>query len=365
MSAALRFLGVAALVVGCSSEPSSVHAATDASLDVADAASDVASSDVASNDVALDAKRPPCADGVAPGFEAGAVPKLLSQTGWGDTSTKTVGPRLVEFTPQYALWSDGAEKRRWVELPEGCAIDSSDMDHWVLPVGTKLWKEFVVDGKRIETRIVVRFGPGPDDFTFAAYAWRDDESDAEHVPNGVLGARGTKHDVPATSFCKSCHGYLPERALGFSALQLSHVGDGVTLAKLGATLTDPAPTGTMRAFAAPGDATASAALGHLHANCGNCHNESGIAFLTPFSLRLSVWNEAVEATPTWKTAVGVPVEKAVVAGVTHRIARGNAAASCITARMSIRGSTQQMPPIASKVVDAAGLAKVQAWIDSL
>ena len=73
------------------------------------------------------------------------------------------------FTPQFELWSDQADKSRWVYVPECDAIDTSDMDDWSLPVGTRLWKEFVVDGKRVETRLLERIGAGPHDFVFAAY----------------------------------------------------------------------------------------------------------------------------------------------------------------------------------------------------
>ena len=53
-------------------------------------------------------------------------------------------------------------------------IDNSDPDAWEFPVGTRMWKEFVVDGRPVETRMIHRFGPGPDDFVFAAYVWDDD-----------------------------------------------------------------------------------------------------------------------------------------------------------------------------------------------
>src|SRR5690349_1711795 len=75
----------------------------------------------------------------------------LSQTGlYADIATKTIAADVLAFEPSYVLWSDGATKTRWVRLPPGTSIDTTDPDHWVLPVGTQLWKEFVRDGKRIE-----------------------------------------------------------------------------------------------------------------------------------------------------------------------------------------------------------------------
>ncbi|WP_224366341.1 hypothetical protein [Hyalangium versicolor] len=298
------------------------------------------------------------------GMEGGAVPATLSGTGlFQDIRTRTLAAGVRQFEPVYPLWSDGAEKTRYVQLPDGCPIETSDMDHWVLPVGAKLWKDFVVDGKLLETRFIARYGAGRDDFILGAYVWREDGSDADYTQYGVNNAQGTAHNIPAAKNCKSCHSYLPERALGFSALQLNHAGPGVTLTTLVAE--GRLSTASVPELKVPGDAVASQALGYLHANCGNCHNPTGIEFKNMFSLRLSVNDKSVEDTATWKTGMGVPVEKFVTPGVEKRIAPGNPEGSCIVHRMTIRGTTEQMPPLASKVTDSSGLAAIREWVGSL
>jgi hypothetical protein len=238
------------------------------------------------------------------------------------------------------------------------------MDHWSVPVGTKLWKEFTVGGVRIETRMIERFGPKAEDFIFAAYQWRADGSDADYVPDGVRNANGTAHDIPALSDCQSCHGYLPEHALGFSAIQLTHNLSGVTLETLadeGRLSVAPQPGG----YRVPGDQGTSSALGYLHANCGHCHNDSGIVFNRPYRLRLLVGQTTPEETDAYTTAVGVPVEKFVHPGITMRIAPGDLSASCVSYRMGTRGTTEQMPPFATELVDDSGKALVDSWIASL
>ncbi|HEX8702252.1 MAG TPA: hypothetical protein VF815_25695, partial [Myxococcaceae bacterium] len=297
-------------------------------------------------------------------LKGGQIPAALSATGlYRDFAARTLSPGVREFTPVYPLWSDSAQKRRFVQLPDGCSIETSDMDHWVLPVGARLWKEFAVNGKLLETRFIARHGPGPKDFILGAYAWRPDGSDADYVPYGTVGAQGTAHDIPAAKSCKTCHDYLPERALGFSALQLDHDGAGVTLSQLAqeGRLTQP-PTQRLKP---PGDTRTAAALGYLHSNCGNCHNSTGIEFNRPFDLRLSVNDADLASTGAWRTGVNVPVEKFVTPGVNLRIAPGNPEGSCVHHRMTIRGTTEQMPPIASRVSDAEGLALIRSWIESL
>jgi hypothetical protein len=303
----------------------------------------------------------------------GSPPLMLSGTGlYQDIGTRTLADGVRTFAPSYELWSDGAQKTRWVKLPPCGAIDTSDMDHWVMPVGTRLWKEFAVGGQVVETRLIARTGTSGagDGWLFAAYQWdaQGSASDAHLVSGGVPNANGTDHDIPSVSQCGLCHGTLPEHVLGFSAIQLTHASAGnaeVTLESLaagGKLSAAPADGG----YPVPGDAVTARALGYLHANCGNCHHPAGIAFdTTPFSLRLEVGQRTPQETSAYLTAVGVPVEKYFRTGITDRIAPGNPDASCVSARISQRGPGEQMPPLATEYVDDAGVAAVNAWIRSL
>ncbi|WP_437581895.1 PQQ-dependent sugar dehydrogenase [Sorangium sp. So ce887] len=244
-------------------------------------------------------------------------------------------------------------------LPRCSTVDTSDMDHWSLPVGARFWKEFRAEGVAVETRLIHRFGPGIDDWLFAAYAWDPSGNDAFLVEDGVEDARGTAHDIPRTADCWECHGKLPERVLGFSALQLSHHGPGETITSLSnaGRLTVPMPGGVRP----PGDATAAAALGYLHVNCGNCHNSAGVATLRT---RLLAANTTVESTDIYTTGVGV-TPSFWEPGVVHRIAAGDPESSAVVRRMAHRGSRAQMPTIGSEAIDTAGLATVRAWIEGL
>lgn len=291
------------------------------------------------------------------------VPQRLSATGlYSDLRAGTLAPGVMPFTPRFRLYSDGAEKSRWILLPPCTPIDTSDMDHWVFPVGTRLWKEFRVGGRRVETRMIERVGPGPDDFRYAAYQWDERGEEAWYVPGGVTDANGSGHDIPAASQCTECHGRTPERVLGFGAIQLSHDGEGATMAWLSANgrLTVPHAEG----YALPGDAVAQAALGELHANCAHCHNPAGVQMPTPFSMRLMVGDARLADTGVYRTAVGVPTDWFHAGGVTRRVAPGDVAASAVAHRMGQRGNAEQMPPLGTHVVDRDGLAAVTAWIAS-
>src|SRR5688572_24491791 len=110
-----------------------------------------------------------CGEAEGPGSSAWAPPPRLAEAGlFSDITNKVVASAAIGFQPAYALWSDGADKQRWVVLPEGGAIDSSDPDHWRFPVGSRFFKEFSQSGRRLETRLIERFGPGDGDYGMVA-----------------------------------------------------------------------------------------------------------------------------------------------------------------------------------------------------
>lgn len=269
------------------------------------------------------------------------------------------------FEPRYPLWSDGATKERFVYLPPGGIIDTSDPDRWVFPVGTTFWKTFIRDGLRIETRIneKVGAGVGPSAWRLRTFAWSADQTSVSEVTEGVPDALGTGHDIPATSLCVRCHaGATADVGLGFSAIQLNHAGSEVSLAGLVAdgVLSSPIPT---TAAVVPGDATTEAALGYLHANCGNCHggpNPEPAA--DPMVLWIDVGARDVSATGPYTTAVG---HRSSWAGASMRVSPGMPDTSAIILRMQTRVATDQMPPIASELPHPEGIGAVRAWIRGL
>lgn len=314
-----------------------------------------------------------CGDNLAPPPAADAAPAepdanlrqpaRLAETGlYEDLASGTLAAGVRAYAPAFPLWSDGAAKRRFVKLPEGATIDSSDMSFWRYPVGTKLWKEFTVGDTRVETRLVWKRDAG--DWLALSYAWDEDGTEAVAVPAGAENVLGTQHDIPDQNDCDKCHIRQPDYVLGFSALQLAHEEAGVGIAELareGALSHEPSGS-----LAVPGDAVERAALGYLHGNCGGCHHpESDTLDTTDVILRLAPDElGSVEETALYTTSVGVP-GRLQLPDVTALIEPGAPEASAIWVRMNTRGSKQEMPPVGSELVDAAGLGAVAAWIEAL
>jgi hypothetical protein len=310
----------------------------------------------------------PCVNTFAP---HAAAPEKISESGlYAEVASGKIHPAVKPFKPRYELWSDAANKQRWIYLPECAIVDTSNMNDWVLPVGTRLFKEFVVNGKRVETRLIERVGSGANDFLMSAYLWNDAQTEAVRVPSGVKDANGTSHDVPSEADCRRCHGAhekgggRPSRALGFSALQLSHDESATTLASLAKEgKLSAQPTG---AYAAPGNDIERLALGILHANCGHCHNATKDRVpQVDLDLWLDVDAKSVTTTSAYLSAVGRPNQIFQDQHVTARIVPGKPDESAVAYRMGQRGNNAQMPPLATEMVNTSGSSAVAAWITSL
>jgi hypothetical protein len=317
--------------------------------------------------------------------DARALPQHLRDTGlYVAGSMSEVRPDVFAFSPQYPLWSDGAAKRRWIWLPPGTSIDGAAADAWDFPRGTKLWKEFS-HGRVIETRYIERGQDGA--WRFGSYVWTPDGTDAQLAPAAGIreisaaGAPSSRYVIPAENDCRACHEGAPVPVLGFSALQLSPDRDPLAphaetpqnaldlevLVSRG--LLSNLPPALLAAPPRISAATPAerAALGYLHGNCGNCHNDEG-----PLAVLEMTLAQRVVAPPAAQDAVkrsivnvssqfrarGAPRDAA-------RIEPGHPGSSVIALRMNSRDPLQQMPPLGTQAVDTEALSLLARWIETL
>lgn len=315
------------------------------------------------------------------------LPQRLSDTGlYKPGSSTEVRESVIAFAPQYTLWSDGAQKRRWLALPPGTSIDASRTDAWKFPIGTRLWKEFSHGGRRVETRYIERLADGS--WRFAAYVWNEEGSDAVLAPEAglrrmaVAQAPDGRYDVPSRADCLACHEGAATPVLGFSALQLSPDRDPLAphtdaAGISGVDLNSLVARGVLRHLKpallarppriAAATALERAALGYLHANCAHCHNHNGAP--VPVALRLAqgaldagdsierVRRSTVNAVSRYRPP-GMPGDaRIVVAGAAER--------SVLSVRMHSRHPQVQMPPIGTRHPDLEGLALIDRWITQL
>ena len=316
-----------------------------------------------------------------------ALPQRLSDTGlYKPGSSTEVRESVIAFAPQYALWSDGAQKRRWIAIPPGTSIDASRTDAWKFPAGTRLWKEFSHGGRRVETRLIERLADGG--WRFAAYVWNEAGSEAVLVPEAglrrmaVAQAPQGRYDIPSRADCLACHEGGATPVLGFSALQLSPDRDPLAphadaAPMSGVDLNALVARGVLRHLRpallarppriAAASALERAALGYLHANCAHCHNHSG----APVPVALSLAQDALESSDSIarvrRSTVNVisRFRPPGMPGDARIVVAGAAEHSVLSVRMRSRHPQVQMPPIGTRLPDLEGQALIDRWIDQL
>jgi mono/diheme cytochrome c family protein len=315
------------------------------------------------------------------GVPAHVAPARLADTGfYAEGRPGEINPRNRPFGPQYPLWTDGLEKRRWVFLPEGATIDAADEHAWDFPVGTRFWKEFSRGGRPVETRFSWRTASG---WVYASYQWNEDGTEAVLAAEAgvravVEVAPGRAHSIPSQADCAACHGTERPSPLGFTALQLSPdrdpnalhaealehgmltldhlIAEGRLTGARGDLLTVPPRIRTS-------DPRTRTVLGYLASNCGACHNGRGeIAAFGP-TIRVddlvmdgdAVARGLINQRTKWQIP-GVPDGESVLVqpGVPER--------SAIAVRMRSRQPSSQMPPLGTVVRDEQALDLFVRWI---
>jgi hypothetical protein len=303
--------------------------------------------------------------------DAGAPPSTLECTGlYADLASKQLADGVRPYAPAVALWSDGAAKERWISLPAGATIDTTNPSEWIFPVGTKVWKQFSVGGRRIETRLWQKVRSNY--WINAVYAWSSDEAVAARTSGGDIPLGSGTYHIPTNDECEKCHRGRTEHILGFEQVELGLPGaTGLTLAQLVAEgRLAPAPAATNLTLGDDGTGAAAPALGWLHANCGiTCHNgnSNAIAYGAGMRLRLDpteLDGRSSAGFASLRTTLGVRVNNPNWNGQT-RIVPGDPERSLLYHLISHRGVGDQMPPFATRIIDEENVALVGAWIRAL
>jgi uncharacterized repeat protein (TIGR03806 family) len=275
------------------------------------------------------------------------------------------------------LFSDYAEKYRFVWMPAGTKARYTADGVLDFPVGTALIKSFGYTAdmrapdknvKLIETRVLLRRASG---WVALPYVWNADGSDADlkragsRIPVSWTHLDGTQRSisyaVPNVNQCKGCHdlgGTLTP--IGPKARNLN---DGAQLqAWVAAKRLDHVPTDAPRAakftdLSAPLDARARA---YLDVNCGHCHNRAGPANTS------GLWLD-------WNQPKGVNLglgKRPTAAGrgsgdMEFAINPGHPESSYLIYRMKSLDPGIAMPELGRASVHEEGVAMLSDWIRTL
>ncbi len=311
-------------------------------------------------------------------------PMLLSQTtAFTDLDTLTPSPGVMPYDVIQPLWSDGAEKRRWIAIPNDGnpntaaeKIGWSETGHWSFPRGTVMIKHFEIPGRRLETRFMLR---GEDDEWFGfTYKWRPDGSDADLLPGSaveetftVAGREWTWH-FPGRNECSTCHTDAANHVLGVKARHLNSVityprtgrdaNQLVTLNRLGFFSPAINEASLPNILTANNIADSSATLerrarSYLDINCSQCHQ--------PSAPTQAVFDARLETPPYFQNLINVVPNNPLGVVGARLVKPGQVDLSIAHKRVGSLTEGEKMPPLAKNVVHSEGLALLAEWITSL
>ncbi len=304
-------------------------------------------------------------------------PAKISEAGiYASAKEKTFLPDVVPYEVNAPFWSDGAEKRRYLQLPEGASMTYHEDGVWEFPVGAVIVKEFISTGGREERHLETRLNKFTETgWEAATYVWSLTGRDARLAVPGksvkfkdaVLGdekGRAIWH-APSAAACTSCHLQDQGFALGLSTMQLNMDVGGENqiqaLAKAGlVALPEGFNPETAPAHVSPSDESApigNRARAWLDVNCAMCHQPNGPGNAA-IDLRVGTPLSETGLVNAAPSQGDLGIENALI------VAAGEPDRSILVHRVETLGDGR-MPNIGSHRVDAEGAALLRAWIESL
>jgi uncharacterized repeat protein (TIGR03806 family) len=329
-----------------------------------------------------------------PNSENGShFPTHLSETGiFEDAKTLKPIPSLVPYAVNSPLWSDGAEKMRWMHIPYDQSLgDAANKiilnasGQLEFPAGSLFVKNFQIltnendpgSVKRLETRVLAKKTDGK--VYGVTYKWRDDQSDADLLTSSLVeeyevmtssGVETRKWYYPSMGDCMTCHTPAANYVLGVSLKQLNldlnqgetAINQLVTLYNAGILASEnPITENTVHELPVipnpldPGKPLSARVRSYLDANCAHCHRPGGVR---------ANFDARYETILALQGLIQGRPENPLGLDHAQLINPGNPDESVIYKRIGSL-SEIKMPPLAKNVLDVKAMEVVSNWIKSI
>jgi uncharacterized repeat protein (TIGR03806 family) len=303
--------------------------------------------------------------------QASQLPSQLS--GWGcfqDGDVTAFSSHVIPYNINALLWSDHADKGRFMAIPDGKTIDVDDEGRFELPVGSVVGKHFRLGGKLIETRLLLHHEQ-PFGWKGYTYEWNGLETDATLLEDAKdKEVDGQNWHYPGRAECDACHTAIAGSTLGPEIGQLNrffvYPGTGVeanqliTLQNINVLTETLSEEEKSTLYYAIDDTAYSAerrSRSYLHANCAHCHQPGGTGGGN-MDLRM--------ATSLKDTGICNIAPQGATLGLANPliVAPGDPDHSILVKRMEDLGG-YRMPPLATSVTDTQAIAVIREWISGL
>jgi len=292
---------------------------------------------------------------------AGFAASLSDYGFFADPAAQRPAAGVTPYRIQTPLWSDGAEKLRFVYLPAGTKAKAQGDGLLDLPVGAALIKTFKLEGRLIETRVLLHRAEG---WVALPYQWNREQTEARLA---LAGARlelttpqgqAISYAIPNKNQCKECHQHkdavvpIGPKARNLSAAWLTSFHKAGKLDAV-PSVSSRLPLWEDRAKLA----AAPVARGWLDSNCAHCHNPAGSASNSGLDLR---WEQS--------DPIALGINKRPVAagrgsgGLEFDVLPGHPEQSIMIYRMGSLEGGISMPEVGRSSIDPDGQAAVTRWI---
>lgn len=296
------------------------------------------------------------------------MPRTLSEFRFFTVPRQQRSLTATPYELNTPLYSDGADKLRFVYVPRGEQITTDGESLLQFPVGTALIKTFAfgegAERRLIETRVLLHRADG---WLALPYRWNEEQTEATlalaggRLPITTPEGEEISYRIPNKNQCKACHSKDGEvvpigpKARNLSREWLAQMVDAGHLSAI-PDRADTLPDWSDR----QGADTAGLARAYLDVNCAHCHQPGGGASNSGLDLR---WEQ--------DDLHAIGIRKPPVAagrgagGHAVSIAPGDPDASIMIYRMSSIEPGVAMPELGKGTVDKEGVAVLREWIEGM
>ena len=322
-----------------------------------------------------------------PPHNGSGIPKTLAGTGFfksvGNLAAK---PGVIPYDVNSPLWSDGAQKFRWVALPDRSQIGFAADGEYQWPGGTVFVKHFELvtneqtkAKRRLETRLLVLDPSGGNGYG-VTYKWRSDESGAELLTSGldeqidVIGKDGRIRSqvwhYPSQEECLQCHTTKSGFVLGANTRQLNsefrypsgRTDNQIRTWNYLQMFTSNVHEGSIEGYKRlvkledAGAGLEDRVRSYWDSNCAFCHRPGGTG---------SQWDARYDTPLIDQNSIQAAVRETYGIADAKVVAPGDLPKSIMHLRMISSQATQRMPPVGRNVVDTTAVNAISKWIESL
>ncbi len=294
-------------------------------------------------------------------IRADAAPRTLAEFGFfTDAAGRVPAQRVTPYELNVPLWSDGADKLRYIYLPEGTRLEADGEGLLKFPIGAAIIKSFAfgdgADQRLIETRVLLHRADG---WAALPYRWNEEQTEATLALAGARldvttpAGETISYRIPNKNQCKECH------SLNGEVIPIGPKARNMAQSWLAAMLEAvPVWAGSLPHWDTRASGPAEPlARAYLDVNCAHCHQPGGMASNSGLDLR---WEQAEPQ------AIGIfkrPVAAGRGAGG-HEfgIVPGAPDQSILAYRLASAEPGVAMPELGKSSVDPDGVAVVRRWI---